>query len=64
MPANAAPKPEKAETKLVGWPDGEWRRMLDEWVYRTRSELARGEGVSAAAVSMALNKLANGPHDE
>jgi hypothetical protein len=31
--------------------------MLDEGVYRNQSELARGEGVSTAAVSIALGKL-------
>ena len=40
----AAPKPEKAERKPVGWRAREWRRMLDEGVYRNQSELARGEG--------------------
>ena len=32
--------------------------MLDEGVYRNQSELARGEGVSTAAVSIALRNLA------
>jgi len=31
--------------------------MLDDWVYRNQSEQARGEGVSTAAVSIALAKL-------
>jgi len=31
--------------------------MLDEGVYRNQSELARGEGGSTAAVSIALRKL-------
>lgn len=31
--------------------------MLDEGAYRNQSELARGEGVSTAAVSIALMKL-------
>ena len=35
----------------------EWRRMLDEGVYRSQSDLARGEGVSTAAVSIALKAL-------
>lgn len=56
----AAPKPEKAERKPVGWRAREWRRMLDEGVYRNQSELARGEGVSTAAVSIALGKLRRG----
>ncbi len=53
----AAPKPEKGERKPVGWRAREWRRMLDEGVYRNQSDLARGEGVSTAAVSIALGKL-------
>ena len=53
----AAPKPEKVERKPVGWRAREWQRMLDEGVYRNQSELARGEGVSTAAVSIALSKL-------
>jgi hypothetical protein len=31
--------------------------MLDEGVYANQSELARGEGVTAAAVSRGLQKL-------
>ena len=31
--------------------------MLDEGVYRNQSELARGEGVSTAALSIALGML-------
>jgi hypothetical protein len=31
--------------------------MLEEGVYRNQSELARGEGVSTAAVSIALKAL-------
>ena len=31
--------------------------MLDEGVYRSQSELARGEGASTAAVSIALRNL-------
>ena len=34
-----------------------WRRMLDEGVYPHQSALARGEGVTAAAVSLGLRKL-------
>jgi hypothetical protein len=45
-----APKP-------IGWRAREWRRMLAERVYRNQSELARGEGVSTAAVSIALKAL-------
>ncbi len=45
------------ERKPIGWRAREWRRMLDEGVYRTQSDLARGEGVSTAAVSIALGKL-------
>ena len=48
---------EKAERKPIGWRAREWRRMLDEGVYGNQSELPRGEGVSTAAVSIALKKL-------
>ena len=48
---------EKAEPRPVGWRALAWRRMLEEGVYRNQSELARGEGVSTAAVSIALGKL-------
>ena len=34
--------------------------MLDGGVYRNQSELARGEGVSTAAVSIGLSKLHRG----
>ena len=34
-----------------------WRRMLDEGEYESRSALARGEGVSPAAVTQGLRKL-------
>ena len=50
------PQPEVVERRPVGWRAREWRRMLDEGVYRNQSELARGEGVSTAAVSSALRK--------
>lgn len=50
-------RPEKKERKPVGWRAREWRRMLDEGVYRNQNELAHGEGVSTAAVSIALGKL-------
>jgi len=33
--------------------------MLDEGVYESRAELARGEGVSRAAVTRALVKLSS-----
>jgi hypothetical protein len=52
-----APEPEIVERKPIGWRAREWRRMLDEGVYRNQRELARGEGVSTAAVSIALGKL-------
>ncbi|HMV69785.1 MAG TPA: hypothetical protein PKA64_23295 [Myxococcota bacterium] len=48
---------ENAERRPVGWRAREWRRMLDVGVYRNQSELARGEGVSTAAVSIALRAL-------
>ena len=41
----------------MGWRAREWRRMLDEGVYRNQSDLAHGEGASTAAVSIALAKL-------
>jgi len=34
-----------------------WRRMLNESVYETRAALARGEGVSRAAVTQGLRQL-------
>lgn len=49
------------ERKPVGWRAREWRRLLDEGVYSNQSELARGEGVSTAAVSIALGKLRRSP---
>jgi hypothetical protein len=52
---------EIVERKPVGWRAREWRQMLDEGVYRNQSELARGEGVSTTAVSIALAKLH--PHE-
>jgi hypothetical protein len=54
---NVGPKQAIVDRKPVGWRAREWRRMLDEGVYRNQSELARGEGVSTAAVSIALRKL-------
>ena len=50
-------KPPKPPRPPEGWRAREWRRMLDEGVYPHQSALARGEGVSAAAVSAALKKL-------
>lgn len=50
-------KPPKAPRKADGWRARDWRRMLDEGVYPHQSALARGEGVSAAAVSAGLRKL-------
>jgi hypothetical protein len=34
--------------------------MLKEGVYRNQSELARGEGVSTAAVSLGLRRVGRG----
>jgi hypothetical protein len=34
--------------------------MLEEGVYRNQSELARGEGVRAAAVSLGLRRVGRG----
>ena len=45
----------KRETGPERWV--RWQRMLDEGVYATRAELARGEGVSRAAVTLGLGKL-------
>ena len=42
----------KAATR-VRWQ--EWQRMLDEGVYESRAALARGEGVSRAAVTKGLS---------
>ena len=40
-----------------------WKAMLDDGVYESRSALARGEGVSPAAVTQGLRRLA-GESDE
>ena len=53
----AAPAPLIVERKPIGWRALEWRRMLDDGVYRNQSALALGEGVSTAAVGIALAKL-------
>jgi len=34
-----------------------WRRLLEDGTYISRAALARGEGVSRAAVTQALRKL-------
>ena len=39
--------------RVVGERARRWARMLDEGVYSTRAALARGEGVSRAAVTQA-----------
>ena len=44
------PKPTPGERARV------WQRMLEKGVYRNRAALARGEGVSRAAVTQALRK--------
>lgn len=41
----------------MAWRARAWRRMLEEGDYRNQSELAWGEGVSTAAVSIALKAL-------
>ena len=51
------PTPEVVERKPIGWRALEWRRMLEAGVYANQSDLARGEGVSTAAVSIAFRKL-------
>lgn len=40
---------------MVRW--ARWQRMLDDGVYATKANLARGEGVSRAAVTMGLRNL-------
>jgi hypothetical protein len=50
-------KPPTAARKPERWRAREWRRMLEEGVYANQSALARAEGVSAAAVSAAVQKL-------
>jgi hypothetical protein len=57
LAGKAPTKPEIVQRKAVGWRAREWRRMLDEGIYRNQSALARAEGVSTAAVSIALGKL-------
>jgi hypothetical protein len=50
--------PTRSETKAITqarW--REWRRLLDEGVYPTRAALARGEGVSRAAVTKRLRQI-------
>jgi hypothetical protein len=39
----------------------EWKRLLDGGVYANRAELARAEGVSRAAVTLGLRRLARLP---
>jgi hypothetical protein len=51
---------DEPERKPVGWRARERQRMLDEGVYESQSALARGEGMSTAAVSLALRKLREG----
>jgi hypothetical protein len=53
-------KVDKPARKPVGWRAREWLRMLEEGIYKSQSALARGEGVSTAAVSLALRKLRDG----
>ena len=53
--ARAMKRSEKTLRGEARW--REWRRMLDEGVYATKAELARGEGVSRAAVTTGLIKL-------
>jgi hypothetical protein len=63
MERKAVPAGVIVERRPIGWRAREWRRMLDAGVYRNQTELARGEGVSTAAVSIALGKLrGTAPH--
>ena len=60
MPASRLPK--RTPNTRQSRPRGRkrwllWQRMLDQGVYESRSALARGEGVSPAAVTMGLQKL-------
>ncbi len=57
-PGEEKPAPTKQARPEPGARARAWRRMLDEGVYASQSELARGEGVSAAAVSQVMQKLA------
>lgn len=44
----------RASTRRPGWRAGQWAKMLEDGVYESRAALARGEGVSRAAVTQAL----------
>ena len=56
-PGEEKPAPRKPARPEPGARARAWRRMLDEGVYASQSELARGEGVSAAAVSRGVQKV-------
>jgi hypothetical protein len=56
-PGEEKPAPPKQARPEPGARARAWRRMLDEGVYASQSELARGERVSAAAVSKALQRV-------
>ena len=56
----AAVSCEPREPGIARW--RRWQRMLEDGTYGSRAELARGEGVSRAAVTMGLRKLAAGRH--
>ena len=71
MVTGAAAEPVKVKAKverpcrgMERWQT--WARMLQDGVYSSRAELARGEGVSRAAVTMGLKKLelGRGSHAE
>ncbi len=49
----------REEAAREGGPErwARWRRLLEDGAYASRAELARGEGVSRAAVTMGLRKL-------
>ena len=49
--------PPKPPRPAPGWRARDWKRMLEEGVYESQSELAKGEGITAAAVSRGLQKL-------
>ena len=51
------PTPPPKPKRVAGARAREWARMLEEGVYPTRAALARGEGVSRAAVTRALRGL-------
>ncbi len=63
MVAGSAAAPVKVKARVEGLCRGmarwqTWAQMREDGVYASRAQLARGEGVSRAAVTMGLRKLA------